>query len=753
MVKFYKKLVLASLALLASLPATEAGAQTAEKGQTFYGYRIDQLKKDADGYSTTPEVGWVTFNTSDTAKVTLLKKMSASYDSPRIAAGEYLDGKLYTYSYQYDISDYDEAYISTTYDVYDAETFKVLKTVNREGDRRVSDMTFDPTTHTMYALAENKVSSYREIEATSLNIVNLETGTLTPVGSTGEILAVNGYGRVVDDNLVTLACDGEGNLYAMSAYRHFYKVDKFTGKVTEIGKEHKLAVESFFQSMTFGADGVLYWAQHTPHPYGWLTTIDTATGVPTKIGKLGEDDKLTCLFQKRNDNTAFPLPVTGLKGVNDEEKHHQVTLSWTLPVKNFDGTDTQVTEVRVYRLGTPEAIAVLPGNATQYVDDNSGNGDISYEVVPVNGSVVGQPATVTLFAGYDQLKGVTNLHAVLDKTSNTVSLSWDKPTGTVNNLYSDFDNIVYNVYRVDVVAKTYVRLSENQPERTFEEKLSGEGIYSYVVEAVSGGAIGLGAQTENVTIYETKVPPYTAKFEKLGDGLFWTAVNAAHKYGAGWSISSYKDSDFDGYYARLYKASANDPLDDWFLSPPISLEKGQYNLTYSGKCSDSDKCSWEVMLGTDDNDLTTFTRQLDRHVDEIVYGQKNVQGGWTKVCDKNFTVETPGIYYLGLYGFTQQGSYFSLCLDNLSITPVTDGIGSVRQQPVNVRYANGAVEVNSDKAIASWRVFNAAGQPVMGGQGNGTGHEQIGMSALPAGLYLVSVTTADGATATQKIKK
>lgn len=755
MKKIYKRLVTCSLAVLAMWPATAVKAQTeAEKGQTFYAYRVDQLKKGADGFSEPSVIGWVSFNTSDTSKVTLLKKYTGMYDMEKVGAGEYLDGKIYTYGYQYDASDYDEAYQSTRYIVYDAETFTPLKTIDRYGERRVSDMTYDYTTNTMYALAEDKVTTDRELQITSLYIVNTETGELTRVGGTGELLGINGYGKVVDDNLVTLACDKNGDLYAMSAYRHFYKLDKFSGKATEIGKEHKLAVEPFFQSMAFGADGVLYWTQHTAHPYGWLTTIDTATGVPTKIGTLGDNDKLTCLFQKRSLVKTFPLAATDLKAVNDEVKHNQVTLTWTLPTKNYDGTDANLTEVRVYRLGTAEPIAVLGPDATTFVDEHSDNGQTAYEVVAVNAAASGTPATVSLFAGYDQLVGVNDLHAVKNDATNEVSLSWTKPTLTVNNEYADFDNIVYNVYRVNLLTQKYELLSENQKELTFSEVVTAEGIYCYVVEAVSGGVIGLGAKTENVSITETKVPPFTAKFEKKGDGLFWTAANAPHKYGAGWSISSYVDKNFDGYYARLYKASGSEVLNDWLISPPIKMEKGEYNLSYYGKGSEKDKWSWAVMLGTDGNDLTTFTTELDRHEDEIVFGDKTVQGGWKQVCNKNFTITTSGIYHIGLYGFTKEGSYISLCIDNLSITPVTDGISSVKNTAAaKLTFNNDVAEVSGEKTIKQWMVFNAQGQQVMQGLGNGTANVQIGLSALNHGLYIVSVTTTDGAVQTLKLKR
>lgn len=148
MKKVYKKLVTCSLAVLALWPATAVKAQTAaDDGQTFYAYRVDQLKKDAKGFSEPSVIGWVTFNTNDTTKVTLLKKITGGYDMEKVGAGEYLDGKIYTYGYQYDVSDYDEAYQSTRYIVYDAETFAPLTTIKRYGERRVSDMTYDYNQH------------------------------------------------------------------------------------------------------------------------------------------------------------------------------------------------------------------------------------------------------------------------------------------------------------------------------------------------------------------------------------------------------------------------------------------------------------------------------------------------------------------------------------------------------------------------------------------------------------------------------
>ena len=184
------------------------------------------------------------------------------------------------------------------------------------------------------------------------------------------------------------------------------------------------------------------------------------------------------------------------------------------------------------------------------------------------------------------------------------------------------------------------------------------------------------------------------------------------------------------------------------------MEKGEYNLSYYGKGSAEDKWSWAVMLSDNDEELSNFNTELDRHDDEIVFGDKAVQGGWKQVCNKNFTIATPGIYYIGLHGYTKEGSYISLCIDNLSITPVTSGINSVKDTPAaKLTFKDGVAEVSGGKTIKQWTVYNAQGQQVMQGLGNGTPNVQIGLSALNNGLYVVCVTTTDGAVQTLKLKR
>lgn len=737
--KLYKTLMALAIAALAAGPAI-ADDKPTDKGQTFYGFIVDELLgSDKFGQG---DHGFVSFNTGDpdTVVVNLEKKTSFMFD-PLMSAGEYFDGKIYAFMFKWR-EDY-EGYYTYSYDIYDANTFELLKRIDKAYDRRVLDMTYDATTNTMYAIAEDEEGlETSSTESTSLYVVDMSTGNLTRVGSAGDLIGTNGYGKKVPDNLVNIAADKDGNLYSMTEYRHFYKVDKLTGKATEIGTEHKLATQNDFQSMTFGADGVLYWAQFTPHPYSWLTTIDPTTGVPTKHCTIGRNAHITGLFQRRADDTAFPQAVTDLKSVNDATKHNLVTLTWANPTKNVDGTDANVTAIRIYRFGTTEAIAEVPAGTTSYVVDEPNNGYLSYEVVPMSGTVHGTPAFVTQFAGSDQMKGVNNVNTLID--GNNVTITWEKPTETVNGKWADFDNITYNVYRVNLGTGNYIRVSQEQAGLTYSETLNEDGYYCYVIEAVSSGIIGLGARSADFTISSTKHIPYSTGFEDTDDTELWTIKNNNAKF-YGWSFTKPYNMPIYGKSAQLYAGGSSSPCDDWLISPAIQIEPGTYKLSYDASTS-LGKCSWEILLGIDANDLTSFSQSLDR--------QENVEykTEWKHV-EKTFTIDQPHIYYLGIHGFTTD-TFTKGFIDNISITNATDGISGVSAATDGKISITGATAtVNAPKPVGTWTVTNIAGQTVMSGNGNGAANVQIGLAPLAQGTYIVSATLSDGKKLTAKVRR
>ena len=101
--------------------------------------------------------------------------------------------------------------------------------------------------------------------------------------------------------IVTLACDDNGQLYGISTDAIFYKIDKATGECTEVraltefsGKPNYTGL-NVVQSMCFDHEqDLIYWVAHSQTPTGgtyidvcYVYTIDPATGEMTELGTYG----------------------------------------------------------------------------------------------------------------------------------------------------------------------------------------------------------------------------------------------------------------------------------------------------------------------------------------------------------------------------------------------------------------------------------------------------------------------------------
>lgn len=614
--------------------------------------------------------GFVSFDT-ETPQTLSIAKNDYGYIHPM--AGEYVDGKIYVFR-----GDLDDMYGQiTAYDwaVYDASTYKMASS-KYTGSNRVVDMTYDYTTNTMYALVEDKAAS-GEIGPTSLCVVDMENGTYRIIGSPGELTAIDGYGKTAIDGLITLACDAAGQLYAMSHYRYLYKVDKFSGAVTQAAPRHNLGTAEKFQSMAFDAEGRLWWAQQHPS-YGHFCEIDLETGVPggfvdfntdyEKLNKLGDDAQVTALFFKdKTVNEKAPGAVTALTAVTHTDNPYAVDLSWTLPTADYKGNPATVTGVRVYCIGVGE-IATLAAGATSYTYDKAPDGNITFEVIPFNETGNGFPAFADVFAGMDRLNAVRNITVSLN--DKTVVLSWDKPESTVNGGYADYDAITYNVYRC--LGDTKDPVAQGIDKTEFTETIETPGSYTYVIEPVCGGIVGVSAVSEPVTVTSVATIPYFSGFEDNEDGSLWTVVNKnTGNYGWHFGVKSYEFSGKSAYASTGGKSALGD---DWLISPPIQFKAGKYVLEFYGNGASYDKVSLDVCLGTDPADVTSFGNTVFSHDNDYLYDGSATPKGWKHV-EAKFTVPEDGVYHLGFHNRTQT-TYANTRIDNVSVKTDDSGVTS-----------------------------------------------------------------------------
>lgn len=654
-----KKLLRYAMAACSCLVVGVAAADT-----TAYGY----LFNSKDG-----KRGFVSF---DVAAPQTLNLPQRDFGDVHPIAGEFVDGKVYVYR-----AELDEMYGQITpYDwaIYDAETNKRLDYHYTSGNR-VVDMTYDYTTNTMYALVEDKSTS-GEIAPTSLCVVDMSTGTYRIIGSPGELTAIDGNNKVAIDGLITLACDATGQLYAMSSYRYLYKVDKFSGAVTQAAPRHNLGTADQFQSMAFDADGRLWWAQQHPS-YAHFCQIDLSTGIPggfvdfttdyEKLNKLGDDAQVTALyFKDKSVNGKSPLAVTDLKAKTQESNPYSVDLSWTLPTVDYKGNPVEITGVRVYCLGVGGGSLVLPADATACTYPDAPNGNLTFEVIPFNEAGNGFPAFTEVFAGMDQLMPVQNLSAsIADKV---VSVTWEKPDATVNGGYADYDAIVYNVYRKLGSDRTSV--AEGISKTEFSEVLDAPGSYTYVVEPICGGVVGVSAESNAVKVVSVASIPYFTSFEDSQDGSLWTVINHTGNANYGWQFGI-KSYEFSGKSAYAVTGGSSYLGDDWLISPPIQFREGSYTLDFYGNGASYDKVSLDACLGTDPADVNTFDNVIYSHDNDYLYDGSATPKGWKHV-EAKFTVPADGVYYLGFHHKTQT-TYANTRIDDVSIKAAESGVVSV----------------------------------------------------------------------------
>lgn len=718
---------------------------TVQAGETAYGYLFG---------SKSGKYGFVSF---DIDKPQTLIHKTTNYGYVHPSAGEYVDGKVYTY--QVELGEITEIY-SDSWAVYGGEKFELLQKTSKPTMNRVVDMTYDYTTNTMYALIEDKYNT-GELSPTSLCTVDMATGDYMIIGSPGELTAIDGYNHTDIDALITLACDADGQLYAMSSYRYLYKIDKFTAKVEQAAPRHKLGTASQFQSMTFAADGKLWWAQQHPS-YGHFCEIDLTTGIPggfvdfktdyEKLNKLGDDSQVTALFLKDKTIRSKSIKAVGnLKAEIGEANVNSVKLSWTLPTQDYSGAQATPTGIAIYRIGTHEPIATLDGNAVTFTDASAPNGDVIYEVLPFNEAGNGFPAFTTVFSGYDRLSAVTDISVKV--ADRTVTTTWKAPTTTVNGGYADYNAITYNVYRGITDDVTEVAKGLTTPE--FTETISENGGFHYVIEAVSGGVAGVRASSDTFILSSTATIPYFTGFEDDGDGTQWTFINDPAS--AGWSIGK-KSYIYDGKKTAIGSTNGK-PANDWLISPAIKFEAGEHSLTYYANGASYDTHSYEIYLGTDSKSADSFTNKIYSITDQKVYDPEGAnllgteQKGWAHVEIK-FNVPEAETYHLGIHN-VNTCTYANLRIDNLSIEKsgssaiesVVSGTGSVI-----LKVLDGKAIVSAATPLSSVSIVNLQGQSAANIDARDAATVEIDTESLSKGLYIITATTSDGRTTGFKVR-
>ena len=516
-----------------------------------------------------PEIyGWLRFDTRNQDEYGICKFTADSpenitvlypHDQNEVAcAGAFADNKYYVYLYQ----PVDGGAVPLTFNYVNLATGEFKQVADyRNMPTLYSDMTYDYSTKTMYALGKTSSGS-------TLLKVDLTNGKYTVVGPMGD------EGRL----FVALACSYEGEMYAIDADEgHLWRVIKETGATEDIGYTWEEPEANYLQSMEFDhSTNTLYWALNNIYDEGALATINLETGESERTGYLGNDAQVVGLYIPfKKTNADAPAAISELTIIPGENGMLTANLSWTNPSTTFGGSAlTVLTKIQIYRndvlvqeIKDPEI-----GGKASWEDKGMQNGFSTYRIIAVNEKGESSDVTQTLFIGRDV--PVAPMEAILTAIDkNSAKITWKAPATGVNGGWVDLSSITYKVTRLP---DNFV-LTESTPDTeitdTSIEKLNN---YSYEIQSVTIDGDGGKVVTNSMIIGPSLSVPYSCDFATDEIFALWNVIDA-NQDGFTWR----RETTLKAAYYYYNENDETVPGDDWLISSPIHLEKNKiYRLNF-----------------------------------------------------------------------------------------------------------------------------------------------------------------------------
>ena len=155
------------------------------------------------------------------------------------AGATYANGKYYFIYYAEAMGA-----LLTYYRIADADTWELLSSFRVDNTSLCTDLTYDPTTETIYGCFRNAAGT-----GYVFGTMSKADASVTPISA-------------LETPLFTLASDVNGTLYGITAAGNVVTVNKETGKLTTVGATG--LKPAYTQSMTFDmATGRLFWTACT----------------------------------------------------------------------------------------------------------------------------------------------------------------------------------------------------------------------------------------------------------------------------------------------------------------------------------------------------------------------------------------------------------------------------------------------------------------------------------------------------------
>jgi len=278
-------------------------------------------------------------------------KVEVTPDDALIIAGEAVNGTYYGYTATW----WGE---SREFVEINPSNWVVSRTVECT-DYYVVDMAYDYSSDAMYCIGVDGVgTSY-------LGTVDLSTGVVTPV-------------KAFDVIMRAIACNLDGQLYAVDSEGKFYTVDSATAAATYVG-DTATGSAQYLQSMTFDHNsGRLFWAHTNAAISGELYEIDPATAKSTRMG--------TVMFKGFNPSEIVGMYVP-YEAPAKSFKAESVTPADKEKMVEFDGVTIEwpsAVNVDVNKL----AATTFTVDVKKWISEGDGTSTVTVRPADANGAAV-----------------------------------------------------------------------------------------------------------------------------------------------------------------------------------------------------------------------------------------------------------------------------------------------------------------------------------------------------------------------------
>ena len=454
------------------------------------------------------------------------------------AGATYANGKYYFIYYAEAMGA-----LLTYYRIADADTWELLSSFRVDNTSLCTDLTYDPTTETIYGCFRNAAGT-----GYVFGTMSESDASVTPISA-------------LETPLFTLASDVNGTLYGITAAGNLVTVDKKTGKLTTVGATG--LKPAFTQSMTFDmATGRLFWTACTEKSNG-LYEVDPKTGAATLIKLFDGNEEFAGLYTRSQGAAAkAPGELTDFKADYDVNSVSDIKVSFTMPSKAYDGS-------------------ALTGKVkwTVMLDDveiESGEANAGAKVTTTLSSVPVGMHTITACARNDSGKGPRSKerkwigvdtplpleNVKLSFSGETATLTWDAPKGSAHNGYFDPAKVSYRVIR----QPGNIVVCDKTTDRTITDRLEVSRLTYYYYDVVTfvGETQGETTPSNKILVGEAFSIPYTENFSNADNFNLFTVIDANHD-GKYWT--------WDEERAKSGYSVTND-MDDWLITPPMKFDSG-----------------------------------------------------------------------------------------------------------------------------------------------------------------------------------